>query len=113
MKFKSKRLKLIHHYKMEPNCNNEKISLIKLIKKFKEFLQFLLNKRNIDLLSESAMYTSLKKAYSDAEDKLIDTDFFYCLLGENFEDSCVDDIKINNILAKMEKKQAENTHTDN
>lgn len=112
MKFKTKRLKLIHHYKMEPNCNTEKISLIKLIKKFKEFLQYLIKDRNIDINTDAAMYNSLKKAYSECEDKLIDTDYFYSLLGKNFEDACVDDIKVNEILSGVQKKQNENSNAE-
>ena len=95
---------------MEPDCKKEKISLIKLIKKFKEFLFHLIKDKKIEFMSESelALYDSLKKAYQDAQDKLIETDFFLCVLGNNFDDSCVDDNKLNEIIVKFEAKDNQN-----
>ena len=103
IKFKSKKLKLIHHNKMEPDCSREKVSLIKLVKKFKEFLHYLNKDKNIEF--ESELYNSLKKAYQDAQDKLLENDFFLCVLGENFNDPCVDDYKFNEIIMKLDEKE--------
>jgi hypothetical protein len=88
----------------------EKISLIKLIKKFKEFVLHVVNKRNIKFESESEsnLYSSLKKAYQDAQDKLIESDFFLCVLGNNFDEYCVDDHKLNDIIVKLEAKENQN-----
>ena len=95
---------------MEPECKREKISLIQLIKKFKEFVFHVVKKRNIKFESESEsdLYSSLKKAYQDAQDKLIESDFFICVLGDNFDDYCVDDNKLKDIIVKFEAKENQN-----
>lgn len=87
---------------MEPDCNKEKVSLIKLIKKFKEFIHYLEKERNVEFGSDSAMYIALKKAYQDAQDRLVENDFFLCVLGQNFDDPCVDDNKVNEIIVKLD-----------
>jgi len=100
-------MKLGHHIKMEPECENEKISLILLIKRFKEFL-FNVDKKikvKCESGSESAVYSSLKKTFQDAQHKLIEYDFFSSVLGQNFDEACLDDNKLNDIIVKLKAKE--------
>ncbi len=109
MKFKTKKLKMIHHNQMEPDCNTEKLALMKLIKKFKEFLNYLIKVKNIAVSENSECYRSLKKAYSDAENKLIDTEILYSLAGKNLEDSCLEDFKINEVFDELNQRNNEHS----
>lgn len=84
LKFKTAKQKLIHHNKMEPECRNERNLLIKLIKKFKELLSSLFLNQKIDV-SDSSQYIDLKNFYEETESKLVDPDYFHCLLGKTFE----------------------------
>lgn len=92
---------------MEPECEKEKNSLILLIKKFKEFLFHVNKKSNLQYESgsESAVYSSLKKAFQDAQHKLIESDFYLSVLGQNYDEACVDDNKLNEIIVKLEAKE--------
>jgi hypothetical protein len=87
LKFKTKKLKLIHHHKMEPECESEKFSLIKLIRKFKETFKFLEKKTGI-YLNSFAEYEQLKETYNETQKKVVDPDLFLSVLGVNFESEC-------------------------
>ncbi len=79
--------KLIHHYKMENECKMEKSCLIKLIRSFKVLLHQLIIENGLNL-SNNENYLSLKYFYAEVENKLIDPDYFHCLLGKSFDDKC-------------------------
>ena len=70
---------------MEPECKIERNSLIKLIKKYKQFLKHVVNEKQIDLDSNEE-YVSLKAYYHEIEEKMLDPDYFHCILGKKFED---------------------------
>jgi len=106
-KFKNKKLKMMHHNQMEPNCNTEKINLIKLIKKYKEFLNYLISLKKIDVSENLECYRSLNNAYTDAKNKLIDTEILFCLVGKNLEDSDLEDSKINEVLDELNQRNNE------
>ncbi len=84
IKFRTKKLKLIHHYKMEPECKLERLSLIKLLRSYKTII------KNIskDRLESDKMYKELKDAYIETEKVLLDKDLFYCYMGDHFESDC-------------------------
>lgn len=88
MKFKTKKQKLIHHNKMEPECKHERISLVKLIKRFKTFVEHIDNSGKVENMKSLDSYINLQKTYEDTEKKLLDPDYFHCILGKNFEDKC-------------------------
>lgn len=84
----SKKQKLMHHNNLEPECKNERHNLVKLIGYFKRCLFSLYKTYNLteeDLLKDND-YISLKEKYAETEQKLLDSDFFYYTLGENFSD---------------------------
>ena len=79
----------MHHYKMEPECQNEKHTMIELISVFKKFMARLIEHQNIskEELEKDENYQNLKKSYLVLEESLIDSDYFYYTLGDNFEES--------------------------
>lgn len=88
MRFKTKREKLIHHNILEPECKNERNNLIKLIAYFKRCLFNLYKAYNLteeDLMKDPD-YVCLKEKYLETEKKLLDTEYFYEVLGANFSD---------------------------
>lgn len=72
---------------MEPECKNERNSLVKLIKRFKVLLNYIVKNNNIDIANDEH-FKSLKSFYEDLDNKLIDPDYFHCLLGREFENQC-------------------------
>jgi hypothetical protein len=72
---------------MEPECKIEKSNLIKLIRSFKILLKQMISEYNIDL-NKNENYLSLKSFYEEVETKLLDSDYFHCLLGKTFDDKC-------------------------
>jgi len=88
LKFKTKKQKLIHHHNLEPDCKNEKHFIIKTLALFKKFVFTLVSKGKVnkDALEKDTDYLDLKSNYEELEKKLIDPDFFFLTLGENFED---------------------------
>lgn len=89
MKFKTKKQKLIHHNKMEVECKIERNSLVKLLKRFKELFAAVQDQGIYDVTTLDN-HKNLKKLYEETERKLIDPDYFHCMLGKNFEDKCPD-----------------------
>jgi hypothetical protein len=87
IKFKTKKQKLIHHNKMEPECKIERNSLIKLLKHYKQLAFSLWDKLGV-VVNEDEEIQQLKSCYNDVEKKLLDVDYFRCLLGKKFEDPC-------------------------
>lgn len=86
MKFKSKKQKLMHHNKMEPDCLLEKQYLVKLIKMFKELFQGFLKDKIIN--EENEGYKSLKVIYEETQKKIIDPEYFLGILGYDFDAKC-------------------------
>ena len=72
---------------MEPECKLEKSNLIKLIRGFKILLEQMINEYGLDL-SHNENYLSLKNFYEEIQTKLLDPDYFHCLLGKTFDDKC-------------------------
>jgi hypothetical protein len=70
---------------MENECKNEKNSLIKLLRCYKLVLHKIVAETNIDFSSHEE-YLTLKRLYEDTEKKLLDSDYFHCLLGRSFEE---------------------------
>jgi hypothetical protein len=81
-RFETKKSKLIHHYDMEDECDDERKALMELIKVFKKFLQEIVEEKNIDCLNDKN-YIFIKKAYEDAQLKLFCSDYFCTSVGEN------------------------------
>lgn len=71
---------------MEPECKNEKNLLIKTMKQFKDLLTNVVSSNNLNLSNDES-YISLRTFYEETECKLIDTDYFHCILGKNFENT--------------------------
>ncbi len=86
---------MIHHHNLETECKNEKYSLIKLLALFKSYLFNLLKKCEIskEILDHDEDFKKLKCFYQDIEKKMIDPDFFFMTLGENFDDMPKSDYK--------------------
>jgi hypothetical protein len=61
--------------------------LIKLLRKFKIFIDELINENTLNS-NNNGNFISLKAFYEEVENKLIDNDYFHCLLGNNFDDKC-------------------------
>lgn len=97
IKFKSKKHKLIHHNKMEPECENEKHYLIKLVKKYKDVFQTLIKEKKINFNFDDEKYRALKALYEKTQEKFLDSDYFMCLLGKDFESDCLNEEKVNNL----------------
>lgn len=72
---------------MELECKTERNSLIKLLRRFKELMQNVLSSDEVDL-NNFESYTTLRKFYEETERKLLDPDYFHCMLGKNFDDKC-------------------------
>lgn len=87
MKFKSKKEKLLHHNICEPECKNEKNSLVRLIDKFKYCILFLIENYGIDQKRVENLdeYVKLQDEFNETKFKLYDTEYFFSILGENFE----------------------------
>jgi hypothetical protein len=88
LKFKTKKQKLIHHHNLEPDCKNEKYALIKTLALFKTFTFSMMAKFNIskEELEIDPVYKELKNNYEDVEKKMLDPDFFFMTLGDNFDE---------------------------
>jgi len=88
LKFKTKKQKLIHHHNLEPECKNEKHSIIKVLNNFKKCLHSVVNNFNIDKqkLATLSEYVELKSSYDKLENTLADPDYFFITVGENFDD---------------------------
>lgn len=88
MRFKTKKQKLIHHNNLEFECRNERNSMIKSLANFKKLLDSVIKEENLDKKEIENMqeFIDLKKSYEQAEDKLLDPDFFHLMMGEKFED---------------------------
>ena len=71
---------------MDPECKNDREAKIKLILSFKKTLLNFISKKNIsnEKLKLDESYNDLKKIYEEVEEKVIDPDFYFCNLGENF-----------------------------
>ncbi len=75
---------------MEPECLAEKQYLFKLIKKYKVLLQKVAKAKNLQL-EQSEEIKKLKEIYEETQAKLVDSDYFLCLLGKNFESECTEE----------------------
>ena len=85
LKFKTKKQKLIHHHNLEPECKEEKQAIIKTLALFKRYtLSFV--KNDPEKFKNDKDYLELKASYEELERKLLDPDFFFLSLGDNFED---------------------------
>jgi hypothetical protein len=87
LKFKTKKLKLIHHHKIEPECEAEKFYLIKLIRKFKDTMKIIQKKSEFELNSLPA-FEDLKNTYNEIQNKIVNPDVFLSVLGNNFDSEC-------------------------
>jgi hypothetical protein len=85
LKFNTIRQKLAIHDKLEQECKAERHMLVKLIRYYKVVLKKFLNEGKIDITSD-IQYLKLKDTYKATEGKLMDVDYFRCLLGKNFEE---------------------------
>ena len=85
IKFKTKKQKLIHHNKIEEECKNERSMLIQLIMSYKTHADSLTSKYSEREEFNSPLFNEIKEnieiCYKDLEFKLLDPDYFYCLLG--------------------------------
>ena len=86
-KFKTKREKLTHHCKFEPDCLTEREELIKLVQKYKLLMKKIMREKNVDPQNNDIIY-NLKKEYEEIQSKLIDSNLFIKYLGNNFESEC-------------------------
>jgi hypothetical protein len=77
----------MHHNSCEPECKNEKDSLVKLIDKFKTCILSLIENYNIDpkKVKKFDEYSKLQDEFKETKQKLYDTDYFFSVLGENSE----------------------------
>lgn len=77
----------MHHNKFQPECKFEKDSLIELIDKFKNGIQSVTKSFNLNLKDIVKMeeYDKLRVEFDDASQKMFDKEYFFSILGENFE----------------------------
>jgi hypothetical protein len=73
---------------MDPECAIEKQYLIKLIKKYKILFQMISKNEETKILITKQFLSSLQETYEETQKKMIDPDYFICLLGSNFEAEC-------------------------
>jgi hypothetical protein len=86
MKFLSKKKKLAHHNEEEPECLEEKMSLIELISCYKEVINQVIIDNNIEKneLNEIEEVINLKNVFEDTVKNLLDSEKFIAVLGEKF-----------------------------
>jgi hypothetical protein len=70
---------------LEPECKEEKQAIIKTLALFKKYtLSFV--KNDPEKFKDDKDFLELKSSYEEMEKKLLDPDFFFLTLGDNFED---------------------------
>jgi hypothetical protein len=84
LKFKTKKQKLLHHNKLEPECKLQKMALTKLIAHFKKIYLKLSEGRNI---KHSEQFLKLKRNYDMVEKNASDLDYFFSIMGDNYDDN--------------------------
>jgi hypothetical protein len=84
MKFKTKKQKLLHHNKLEPECKLQKMALTKLIAHFKKIYNSISEGKSIQ---HTEQFLRLKRHYDNAEMNTSDTDYFVSIMGDCFEDN--------------------------
>jgi hypothetical protein len=82
MKFKTKKQKLLHHNKLEPECKLQKMALTKVIAHFKKIYLLLSEGKSI---KHTEQFLKLKRNYDMAERNTSDSDYFLNIMGESFE----------------------------
>jgi hypothetical protein len=87
LKFKTKKQKLLHHNEFEPECREEKHSIIRLISKFKTCILSMANdyKLNVEEIVKLDEYCKLQVEFEETSQKLFDSNYFFSTLGEKFE----------------------------
>ena len=85
-RFKTKKQNLIHHNNLERECKSDRENIILLIHSFKKTILNFISKNKIsgNTLKENELFTNLKSFYDKTEETIVDPDFFFCTLGENF-----------------------------
>jgi hypothetical protein len=88
-RFKTKKQRLIHHDNLETECKNERHTLIKKISHYKRLLNDIIKEKKMDQsdLDNHSDYVNLKQSYKELQEKLLDPEFFYHMMGKNFEDT--------------------------
>lgn len=83
LNFLSKGRKIIHHNKQEPECKDEKHSLIRLISMYKtSVLQLMSVQTSSDMVAKN----TLKKDYESLVAGLYDNEYFVKVCSKHFED---------------------------
>lgn len=84
--FKTKGQKYKHHDKIENECKNEKIHLVKLISKFNRAFETIFKRKNVKDFKESIHYRKFKETFAETvKTKIIDPIYMMTLLGDNLE----------------------------
>jgi hypothetical protein len=84
MKFKTKKQKLLHHNKLEPECKGQKMCLLKLIAHYKRVLMAVSETKNIKTTEQ---FLKLKRHYENCEKNSSDPDYFFSVLGDSIDDT--------------------------
>jgi hypothetical protein len=75
----------MHHNKQEPECKNEKHSLIKLVSQYKTIITNIIN-NNSNYINKEKL-KELQEDYEIFSTKLYDTEYFNSLCGQTFGDA--------------------------
>jgi hypothetical protein len=104
LKFKSKREKLIHHNNVERLCKEEKDALILLISSFQGAIDGIIKHFSLkpETIEKCDDYAKLSVDLDEANSKLLDTEYFREVLGEQLCKSMV----YNNEGTSLEVKKA-------
>jgi hypothetical protein len=81
LQFKTAKLKLMHHNKLEPECKSDRNGIVKLIAIYKKAILNLAQR-----LEQTDKLHELKKLYNSIQKNTFDQTFFHMKLGETFED---------------------------
>lgn len=82
-RFKTKKRKILHHQRLEPECRSEKILLYTLLSKHKYALKKIHQMyRKNEPYEETISFSNLKEAFETTITKLVDPEFFFSLFGD-------------------------------
>jgi hypothetical protein len=86
IEFRTKKLKVMHHNKMEPNCKADRGVIVRLIGKYKKSLLNLMSRVRKDV-TKNPLLDDLKQYYNSIIGEVYDSTLFSILVGDSFDDA--------------------------
>ena len=85
--FKTKKQKLMHHEKLESECNGERNKLLNLITKFKQTFKQLVKENDLSVedLEKHKEYTLLVDEYEELKENVLDRENFDSVVGKTLD----------------------------